>query len=90
MTAQQLFEFVNSAITGVITFFVNSQSVKKNIPFLESRFARIMSLFQNEEIIVMNSMCVFLCVFFIKQKEIVQSIENIMPGLFYTCSCDNE
>ena len=34
-----LFEFANSEITSVTTFFVNSQSVKENIPFLEPRFS---------------------------------------------------
>ena len=55
---KQLFEFTNSEITGATIFFVNSPSVKENIPFLESRFqiaapsrelARIMSLFQVEK-----------------------------------------
>ena len=34
-----MFEFANSEITGVTTFFVNSQFVKENIPFLESMFS---------------------------------------------------
>ena len=39
MTPKELFEFANSEIAGVTTHFVNFQSVKENIPFLESRFS---------------------------------------------------
>ena len=34
LTAKQFFEFANSEITGVTTYFVNSQFVKENVPFL--------------------------------------------------------
>ena len=39
LTPKQLFEFSNSGIIVVTPFFVNSQFVKKNIAFLESRFS---------------------------------------------------
>ena len=61
LTPKQLFEFENGEITGIKTYFVNSQSVKQNAAFLESRvsncslfkeLARIMSLFQVEEVLV--------------------------------------
>ena len=38
-TPKELFEFANSEVAGVTTHFVNFQSVKENIPFLESRFS---------------------------------------------------
>ena len=38
LTPKQLFEFANSKITGVTTFFVRSNSLRKTFPFLESRF----------------------------------------------------
>ena len=34
-----MFDFVNSEINGVTTYFVNSESVKKNVPFLESKLS---------------------------------------------------
>ena len=39
MTPKELFEFANGKIAGVTTHLVNFQSVKGNIPFLESRFS---------------------------------------------------
>ena len=39
LTSKQLFDFANSEITVVTTSVVNSQSVKENVPFLESRFS---------------------------------------------------
>ena len=97
LTPKQLFGFANSEITGV-TFFENSQSVKKNVPFPESRFSYC-STFKgtpkNHEFIPGGENIAMNCVsggasknLVIQQKEVVLSIDHIISGLLYACSYD--
>ena len=90
MTPKELFEFANSEIAGVTTHLVNFQSVKENIPFLESRFSNyiiVKGTHKNHAFIPggenINNLI-------IHQKEVVLSIEDIMPGSLYACFCDDE
>ena len=91
-----MFEFANSEITGVTTFFVNSQFVKENIPFLESMFSNCSTfngIHKNHEFIPGGENIITVCLrasknLLIQQKEVVLSIKYIMPGLFYVCFYD--
>ena len=91
---------MQSEITGVTTYFVNSQSVKENVPFLESSFSNCSSFkgtCKNHEFIPGGENIVMDCVsggvsknLLIQEKEVVLSIEHIMPGSRYACSYDDE
>ena len=91
-----MFEFANSEITGVTTFFVNSQFVKENIPFLESMFSNCSTfngIHKNHEFIPGGENIITVCLrasknLLIQQKEVVLSIKYIMPGLLYVCFYD--
>ena len=79
LTPIQLFEFANSEITGVTTFFVNSQFVKENIPFLESMFSNCSTfngIHKNHEFIPGGENIITVCLrasknLLIQQKEVV-------------------
>ena len=93
LTTKQLFEFPNSEITSVTTYFVNSQSVKENVLFLESRFSNCSTFkgtCKNHEFIAGRGNIVTNCVsegaskkLLIQQKEVVSSVEHIVPRFFY-------
>ena len=93
LTPKQLFEFANSKITGITTFFVNTQYIKEKFIFLESKFPNCSTFkgtLKNHEFIPGGENIVMNCVsggaskdLFIQQKESVLSIERIMPGSFY-------
>ena len=98
LTPKQLFGFTNNEITGVTTCFVNSQSVKENVPFLESRFSNCSTfkgIHKNQEFIPGEVNIVMNCVsggasknLPIQQNEAVLSIKQIMPELLYACPYD--
>ena len=96
LTPKQLFEFENGEITGIKTYFVNSQSVKQNVAFLESRISNC-SLFKgtrkNHEFIPGGGSTGISCLsggdsenLLIQHKEVVLSTDHIMPGSLYACS----
>ena len=86
LTPKQLFEFANSEITGVTIFFVNSQSINKEI---KKKCSIFKGTCKNHEIIPGGQNIVMNCAsgvasknLLIQQNESVFSIEYIMPGLF--------
>ena len=90
MTPKELFEFANSEIVGVTAHLVNFQSVKENIPFLESRFSNyiiVKGTQKNHAFIPVGKNVNNLLIY---QKEVALSIEHIIPGSIYACFCDDE
>ena len=98
LTPKRLFESGKCGITGVKKYFVNFQSVKESIPFLESMFLNC-STFKgtrkNHEFIPGGENIVMNCEsrgasknLFILQKKVVLSIEHMVPGSFYAHSYD--
>ena len=93
-----MFESGKCGITGVKKYFVNFQSVKESIPFLESMFLNC-STFKgtrkNHEFIPGGENIVMNCVsggasknLLILQKKVALSIEHMVPGSFYAHSYD--
>ena len=80
LNLKKLFEFANSNVAGVTTFFVNSKSIKENISFpwvMEKTLLWTMSWGASKNLLI-------------QQKEIVLPNEQIMPDSFYACSHGDE
>ena len=90
LTPKKLFGSANKQITTATTYFVNSQSIKENIPFLKSRFSNCSTFKETGKNYKFNpdgENTVMTCVsggasknLLIQQKKVVLSIEHIMPG----------
>ena len=74
-----MFEFANSEITGVTTYFLNCHCVKENVPFLESRFSNCSAFkgtrkngefFPGGENIVMNCVSVLPKIYVPNKKKL--------------------
>ena len=90
---------LNLQTVKFITYFVNSQSVKENVPFHKVQVPKLQHLQGNLQGSWVYSKwrkhCYELCVWRCSKslpdkKEDVWSIQYIMHGSLYACSCDEE
>ena len=102
LTSYHFFEFAIQDISGIASFYVNSETVKKTAAILEPRFAkaeRIKGTRNDHQFVPEESSTTMICIsgntsnvdnhIFDTNISNTTDLNNITPGLYYACKYDN-